>query len=146
MPTGDGIADTCSESSSASARHGSSGRGTKIRNDRKFAVASSPLKPTHAIEQSNILAGQQRKQPWRVHQSLPHANQGKCCWMKCPGLTNSKAKRKRNYETFMHCEECSVKTGCNIFLCNQTKNGVPVSCHVAYHKRNHNAAFPSDER
>ena len=26
MPTGDGIADTCSKSSSASARHGSSGR------------------------------------------------------------------------------------------------------------------------
>jgi hypothetical protein len=70
--------------------------GKKNYNDRKFAVALSPLNPTHAIEQSNILVGQQRKQPWRVHQSLPHANQGKCCWMKFPGLTNSKAKQKRN--------------------------------------------------
>jgi hypothetical protein len=66
--------------------------GTKICNDRKFAVASLPLKPTHAIKQSNILAGQQRKHPCQMHQSLPHANQGKCFWMKCPGLTNSKAK------------------------------------------------------
>ncbi len=90
--------------------------GTKNCNNRKFAVPSSPLKPTHAIKQSNILAGQQRKQPWRVHQSLPHANQGKCCWMKCPGLTNSKAKQKHNYDTYMRCKECSVKTGCNFFV------------------------------
>ena len=143
MPTGDGIEDACGESSSASARHGSSGRifvRDEIRNDRKLTVALSPLKPTHAIEQSNILAGQQRKQPWRVHQNLAHANQGKCCWMKCPGMTNSKAKQKCNYDTYMRCKECSAKTGCNIFLCNHIKNGVPVSCHVAYHKRHHNAA------
>ena len=119
--------------------------GTKIRNNRKFAVASSPLKPTHAIEQSNILAGQQRKQPWRVHQSLAHASYGKCCWPKCPGLTNSKAKRKRSSDTFYRCEECSATTGCNIFLCNESKKGVPVCCHIAYHKQHHNKAFDDEE-
>ncbi len=122
--------------------------GTKIRSDRKFDVASSPLKPTHAIIQSNILAQQQKKQPWRVHQSLAHGSYGKCCWLKCPGLTTakSKAKRKRSYDTFMRCEECSATTGCNIFLCNDTKNSVPVCCHIAYHKRHHNIVFPSDGR
>ena len=120
--------------------------GTKIRSDRKFAVASSPLKPTHAILQSNILAQQQKRQPWRVHQSLAAAQRGRCIWTKCPGWKKSKAKVKRPYITFMHCEECSATMGCNIFLCNDTKNGVAVCCHVAYHKRHHNKVFLSDER
>jgi hypothetical protein len=115
--------------------------GTKIWSDRKFAVASLPLKPTHAIKQSTILAGQQRKQPWQVHQSLAFEHRGKCCWQKCPGLTKGNTKRKRSYDTFMRCKECSVTAGMNIFLCNDTKNGVPVCCHVAYHKRHHNVAF-----
>ena len=35
---------------------------------------------------------------------------------------------------------------CNIYLCINTKNGVMVCCHVAYHKRNHMKAFLSDKR
>ena len=36
--------------------------------------------------------------------------------------------------------------GCNLYLCNDTKSGEVVSCHAAYHKRNHNKVFLSDKR
>jgi len=119
--------------------------GTKISRDRKFAVALMPLKLMNMILQSNILEQQKKKQPWRVHQSLAFEHQGKCCWPKCPGLMKGESKRKRSYNTFMRCEECSATSGLNIFLCLDTKNGVPVCCHVAYHKRHHNAAFQSEK-
>ena len=45
----------------------------------------------------------------------------------------------------MRCEECTANVGCNIYLCNDTKNGVVVSFHDAYHKCNHNKTFLSDK-
>ncbi|KAL3775048.1 hypothetical protein ACHAW5_007512 [Stephanodiscus triporus] len=32
----------------------------------------------------------------------------------------------------------------NVYLCHSVKNGEVVSCHIAYHKRNHNTVFKSD--
>ena len=46
----------------------------------------------------------------------------------------------------MRCEECTANAGCNIYLCNDTKSGEVVSCHVVYHKHNHNKVFLSDKR
>ena len=74
------------------------------------------------------------------------ATRGRCSWAKCPGIEKSKGIRKRAYDTFMRCEECMAYAGCNLYLCNDTKSGEVVSCHAAYHKRNHNKVFLSDKR
>ena len=115
--------------------------GIKICSDRKKYVELSPIKPTLSLTRRSELTQQKKKQPWRCHQSLSAATRGRCSWARCPGINKSKAKRKRAYDTFMRCEECTANAGCNIYLCNDTKNGKVVSCHVAYHKRNHNRTF-----
>jgi len=120
--------------------------GIKIRSDRKNKMELSPLKPTLSLTRKAELTRQKKKQSWRCHQSLSAATRGRCSWARCPGIEKSKAKRKRAYDTFMRCEECTANAGCNIYLCNDTKNGMVVSCHVAYHKRNHNKTFLSDKR
>jgi hypothetical protein len=91
------------------------------------------------------LTKQQKKEQWCIHQCMPVTTQGKCCWERCPGIQKSKAKRKRVYNTNYHCKECSTTLGCNIYLCHTIKNGEVVSCHVAYHKCNHNKRFLSDK-
>lgn len=57
----------------------------------------------------------------------------------------SQAERPRNYDTFMHCEECSSMIGKNMFFCNNTKMGTPVLCHVAYHNEFHNRKYTETE-
>ena len=43
---------------------------------------------------------------------------------------SSKTKAQLPHIHVLQGVQCSAKTGCNIFLCNQIKNGVPVSCHL----------------
>ncbi len=129
--------------------------GTKILTDRKSKVMMSPPKSTAAISCRGQLTRQKKKQPWRYHQSLSAATGRKCSWARCPGIEKSKGKQKHTYDTCMRCEECTTNAGCNmqhLFLfvqqhnfCNDTKNSVVVSCHVAYHKCNHNKAFLLDK-
>ena len=121
-------------------------KGSKIRKDRKSEVMLSPLKNTAAISAKAQLNAAQKRQGWRKHQPMPTKERRRCCWARCPGIKNSKAKRKRAYDTSYHCEQCSVDAGHMIYLCHSVKKGEEVSCHVAYHKRNHNKRFPSDER
>ncbi len=54
-------------------------------------------------------------------------------------------QKKWAHDTFMQCKECMANAGCNIYLCNDTKNGVVVSCHIAYHNHNHNKTFLPDK-
>jgi hypothetical protein len=105
-----------------------------------------PIASNMVILRRGELTRQKKKQPWQCHQSLSAAIMGKCSWVKCPGIEKSKGIPKHAYNTFMRCKECTANAGCNIYLCNDTKNGEVVSCHVMYHKRNHNKAFLSDKR
>jgi hypothetical protein len=124
-------------------------KGQKVWSDRNSGVNMSPIASTMAISRRGELTRQKKKQPWRCHQSSSAAIRGKCSWAKCPEIEKSKGIPKRAYNTLMQCKECTANAGCNIYLCNDTKNGEVVSCHcchVMYHKRNHNKAFLSDKR
>jgi hypothetical protein len=85
----------------------------------------------------------QKKQPWQRHQSVGSTSRGWCCWGKCPGLKNSKAKVKRSYSKIMICEECSAANKANFFICNGSKGGEVLPCHMAYHKAKFNKEFLS---
>jgi hypothetical protein len=76
---------------------------------------------------------------------MASSKRGKCFWVHCPGPTASAANKKpRTYETSMRCEECSAMLEKNVFLCNDTKKGVPILCHQAYHKKYHNKKYQDD--
>jgi hypothetical protein len=85
-----------------------------------------------------LLKNQQRRLPWRVHQSEAVMKQGKCCWDNCPGKKSMTVKRPRGSNTHMRCKECSAYLGKDIFLCNGVVNGAPVNCHRHYHIYHHN--------
>ena len=114
------------------------GTGRKQRSDAKGRVAGSGLAPGPPPKRISLLRQKQMKSPWRTHQSKAHTSYGKCCWVHCPGYQKSKAKRKRSYDTFMRCEECSAMEGKNRFFCNDHKKGAAVHCHEAYHNKYHN--------
>ena len=77
----------------------------------------------------NVLVRMQKKSPWWSHHSVGAKEnaRGKCCWGKCPGL---KSKRTRSYDTVMTCEECSARTGSNVWLCSGVKGGDVLPCHI----------------
>ena len=91
----------------------------------------------------NVLARMQKKSPWRTHQSVGARNKarGKCCWGKCPGLKETNKKRIRSYNTMMICEECTAKTGSNVWLCSGQKGNDVLPCHIDYHRKNHNREY-----
>ena len=90
-----------------------------------------------------LLKNQQRRSPWRVHQSEAVKKYGRCCWEDCPGKKLSKAKYPRSSDTHMRCEECSAYLGKDVFLCNGFVKGEPVNCHRHYHLYHHNKEFAS---
>ena len=53
--------------------------GRKVCSDRKLGGGLSPLKSTAAILCKGELTKQKKRQPWHVHQSLPHETWGRCC-------------------------------------------------------------------
>ena len=121
--------------------------GRKTRSDTKAfrAVGRCPSEARRPVSRKDTLRKRQRKSPWRTHQSIPNDKKGKCSFEKCPSKLWSKAQRRRNRETYMICEECSVLAGKPIYLCNDTINvdkktskGTPVLCHMAYHNMMHN--------
>jgi hypothetical protein len=80
-----------------------------------------------------LLKNKQRKLPWRIHQSKVVAKKGRCEWEDCPGKLASKATYPCSSDTYMHCKECSVRLGKDVYLCNGFNRGVPVNCHWHYH-------------
>jgi hypothetical protein len=85
--------------------------GRKVRSDAKGMMTVMPacLPVEVAMNNYALLKNQQRKSPWRMHQSEAVAKQGKCGWDDCPGKLASKAKYPRNSDTHMRCEECSAR-------------------------------------
>jgi hypothetical protein len=102
--------------------------GTRIQTDKKFGVKLSPPKSTMTISCRGEMMRQQKKQPWRVHQSLSWTAWGRYCQAKCPRIEKSKASMKCSYDTFMRCKECSASAGCNVYLCNGNKGGKMSHC------------------
>jgi hypothetical protein len=117
--------------------------GTKIRSDKKKPLAAEAAEAGFCQEvwsEYRVLARMQKKSPWRTHQSVGARNKarGKCCWGKCPGLKETNKKRIRSYDTMMICEECTAKTGSNVWLCSGQKGNDVLPCHINYHRKNHN--------
>ncbi|KAL3764005.1 hypothetical protein ACHAW5_000044 [Stephanodiscus triporus] len=72
-----------------------------------------------------LLKNQQHKSPWRIHQSEPVENYGRCYWDDCPGKKSTTAKRPESNKTHMRCKECGTCLGKNVFLCNGFIKGGP---------------------
>ena len=85
--------------------------GRKVRSNAKGMMTVMPacLPVEVAMDNYVLLKNQQRKSPWRMHQSEAVAKQGKCGWDDCPGKLASKAAYPRNSDTHMRCEECSAR-------------------------------------
>jgi len=118
------------------------GFGIRMRSDARglmFRAMPPVPNPRHLVASSGSSASrmvravssvkafrfnQQKRSPWRHHQSRVCETRGRCAYSECPGFAQSKAKYPRAYDTNMRCEECSVRTGKPVFLCNGTKGRV----------------------
>ena len=93
----------------------------------------------------SIFKEQLKEQPWRSHQSvsMPKKEGKYCMYEHCAGRKGSQQvkRKRRGYRTKHRCEECSIITGKDLWLCNNTKTtgGIYKShhCHLKYHKMNH---------
>jgi hypothetical protein len=125
--------------------------GKKMRMDAQGMISRSVI-PTQGSRASRVLAAvaimkanryrQQKRSPWRKHQSVACERRGRCTYSKCPCRLNSTAEERRSANTNMRCEECSIECGRDIFLCNGIKGKVQGSnnrwevsvCHLEFHK------------
>ena len=114
------------------------GSGRKLRCDAKGEIAGSGrMRQGASILQHSLLTRRQQKDTWRLHQSVIVKKRGKCTYEGCPNLRNSTTKRKRGYDTFHKCEQCSAKKNKMFYLCNDIREGVEVHCHIKYHIAHH---------
>lgn len=71
---------------------------------------------------------QLKEQPWRSHQPVSmRVKQGSYCMYKCcPGCKGGQQVKRqhRGYRIKSRCEECSIMTGEDVWLCNNTKKSV----------------------
>ena len=115
------------------------GLGKRMRTDAQGAISGhGRAREDMAVCQLlRNLKKKQRLNPWYTHQSISHKVRGKCAFAVCPNLRNGNTKRRRSYDIFMKCEECSAESGKTFYFCNDSKSGVPVLCHHRHHGRNH---------
>ena len=112
------------------------------RNHPSTPHTSTSVKRTTSYMQQKRFKHTIKKEPWRSHQSIATVcpdkkhEGGYCQYDHCPG-SKRKHKRRRAFKTVYRCNECSIKTGKNVFLCNQVKliDGCrkAVLCHTKYH-------------
>ena len=120
----------------------SAGTGQKIRTDTNGVVSklNEQAEPVCRKRQSDLQC-QQKKSPWRIHQSVAGNICCNCVFKCCPSIIDSSVNRKHSYKTTMRCEECSVSEGRDVYLCNDVKNGIPILCHLVYHNSKHNKRY-----
>jgi hypothetical protein len=115
------------------------GSGRKMRSDAKGDRGDSVgTRAGLAVPKSiRRLRMKQRKNPWCTHQSVAFKKKGRCGFENCPNMKKALngRKRKRGFDGFMRCVECSVLKGKNVYFCNTTKRGTPVVCHWRYHTK-----------
>ena len=87
-----------------------------------MAMPACPL-VSALMDNYALLKNKQRTLPWRIHQSEAVAKRGRCGWEDCPGKLASKAAYPRSSDTYMRCEECSMRLGKEVFLCNGFNRG-----------------------
>ena len=107
----------------------------RSRSDAKGMMMVMPSCPPVKAPMNNyaLLKNKQRNLPWSIHQSKVVAKKGKRGWEECLGKLASKAAYPCSSDTHMRCEECSVRLGKDIYLCNGFIKGAPVNCHRHYH-------------
>ena len=95
----------------------SAGTGQKIRTDKNGTVSklNEQAEPVCRKGES-YLQVQQRKSPWRIHQSVAGNICHNCVFECYPNMNNSSTKRKRSYQTTMRYKECSVSEGRDVYL------------------------------
>ena len=136
----------------------SGGRKRRIDKKRQFTPsppgaqhAETPRLQTEDPHRSTVHRRQSRstrlimQQPWRSHQSVPIAvkNQGgDCQYALCPGLKRNNL-RKRPYPTRYQCEECSIKKGRPVWLCNSTKKHADGSSRRRTHPKRYFGGGPN---
>ncbi len=64
-----------------------------------------------------------RNMPWRSNECEVAEKQGKCCWNGCPGKSASKAECPRSSDTYMCCDEYSIRMGRDVYHCNSHIKG-----------------------
>mmetsp|Transcript_29715 Transcript_29715/g.54805 ORF Transcript_29715/g.54805 Transcript_29715/m.54805 type:complete len:295 (+) Transcript_29715:1717-2601(+) len=101
-----------------------SGVGRKVRSDAQGTIARSGPKLQSILKKIYALVNRQKKARWHRHRSLAYHKYGKCAWEGCVGLKKSKAKRPRNYDTYMRCDECSALRGKDMFFSVTTQRRV----------------------
>ena len=122
----------------------STGQGRRRRSDARIGrgtTAPTQETPEGVLTLSQLVTIQKKKSPWRIHQSKVYHKQGRCDYKKCPNLAICTGKRKRAYDTFRYCEECSAKAGKVMYFCNDVKGKGEDGkrklclCHEKYHKQ-----------
>ena len=110
--------------------------GRNLRSDTKGRVSGHGRRKERTINaQWNSLRKRRKMNSWRTHQSIACLDRGKCAYKGCHNLRHSTGKRKRSYDTYMKCEECSAIAQTNVYYCNNKKVGKIVNCHLSYHQK-----------
>ena len=91
------------------------------------------------------LRKRQKKASWLIHMPALSDKRGKCCWEGCPGLiASARAKRRRGYDLYIHCKQCSAEQGTTFYLCLSTHGEKRVDCHRPYHAHHCMKRFKTD--
>jgi hypothetical protein len=91
--------------------------GRKVWSNAKGMMMAMPACPLVGLLMDNyaLLKNKQRTLLWRIHQSKAVAKRGKCGWEDCPGKLASKVAYPGSSDTYMRCEECSVRLAQDVF-------------------------------
>ena len=122
---------------------------TARRKTRSDAKRMPPLAETtmqvQKLSSLQELRKRQKKAPWLIHTPALSNKRGKCCWEGCPVLIASAgAKRRRGYDSYIHCKQCSAEQGTTVYLCLSTHGKKRVDCHRPYHAHHCTKRFKSD--
>ena len=85
------------------------GWGRKIRSDAQGQMAGHGPVRNASLPTTRLvsLKNKQKTNSWCTHQSIAIIKRGKCAFGGCPGL-REKRKRKRGFDTYHICEECTA--------------------------------------
>ena len=120
----------------------SAGTGQKIQTDTNGVVSKlNEQAEPNGRKGESYFPVQQRTSPWQIHQTVARNIPKHCAFECCPSIINSSANCKHSYRTTMRCKECSISEGRDVYLCNDVKTGIPILCHLAYHKSKHNKRY-----
>ena len=120
----------------------SAGTGQKIQTDTNGVVSKlNEQAEPNGRKGESYFPVQQRTSPWQIHQSVACNIRKHRVFECCPSIINCSANWKYSYKTSMHCKGCSISERRDVYLCNDVKNGIPILCHLVYHKSKRNKRY-----